>query len=188
MHFSFEIEFINGKKLISLFMKTATEIKKEIIRALKQYPVVNSSKIKIDIIGDVVWLSGKVDCYYKKFVIREAAKNIAGIKYFHIDVCVELPKQKQLSDKEIKNAILNTVITEVPDSKISVSVTDGIVTLTGTLFSNEQKNMVLKSVAGAPGILNVWDFIKIKTGSTNSGKGYHNSGSEKAKVRQVVTL
>jgi osmotically-inducible protein OsmY len=142
-------------------MKTAPELKKEIINALKRYPALNSREIKIDVIGDIAWLSGTINRYYKKYLIKEAVKNITGIKHFRIDVCVDLSKQKPVSDKEIKKVILNRLSNEIPGNKIIVSVTDGIVILTGQIFSDEQKEMALKSVFTVAGILNVWDFIKI---------------------------
>ncbi len=142
-------------------MKTAPEIKKEIITALKQYPALNSSEIKIDIIAGVAWLSGKVDRYYKKHLIKEAVKNITSVKHFRIDVWVDLSKQKQLTDEEIKSEILNISSAEIPGNKISVNVTGGIVILTGTIFSDNERNIILKSVFDVPGILNAWDFIKV---------------------------
>lgn len=142
-------------------MKTAPELKKEIITALKQYPALNSSEIKIDVIAGVAWLSGKVDRYYKKHLIKEAVKNITSVKHFRVDVWVDLPKQKQLNDHEIKNEILNRLSAEIPDNKISVNVTGGIVILTGTIFSDNERNIILKNVFDVPGILNVWDFIKV---------------------------
>jgi osmotically-inducible protein OsmY len=170
-------------------MKTAPELKKEIINALKKYPALHSCEIKIDVIGDVAWLSGTVNRYYKKYLIKEAVKNIACIKHFRIDICVDLSKQKPASDKEIKNAVLNKLSNEIPANKIIVRVTGGIVILTGQIFSHEQKEAALKSVFLVPGILNVWDFIKVNKAANAILNGpFHEERTDTNNPQLIKTL
>jgi osmotically-inducible protein OsmY len=150
-------------------MQTASEIKSASTNAFKQCAFLNSSEIKTDLRGDNIWLSGKVDSYHKKFAIKEAAKDIAGVKHVHLDICVELPQYIKESDANLKDAIINNLRAAIPGNEILVRVYSGIVVLTGIVTSDQQKNDAITAILDIPGILNVWNFIHVdKTAGTIS--------------------
>ena len=137
------------------------EMKSEIINAFEQCAFLNLPEIKTNIIGDNIWLSGKVDSYHKKFELSQAIKNVAGVKHVHLDVNVELPQYFKESDASIKNAIINNLQALISGNEILVRVYSGIVVLTGIVISDQQKNDVVTAVSDIPGILNVWNFIHV---------------------------
>jgi len=151
-------------------MKTSNEIKTEIMDAFKKHPMLASSDIKIDVVCGNVFLSGKVDSYYKKYAAGKLAKNTNGVKIVHPDLYVELPPNAKQTDAEIKNAILNALQILIPKTKIHISVYYGVVILTGEAKDDLQKNKIMNVVADMQGILNVWNFIKIKEKADNNKK------------------
>jgi len=143
-------------------MKTDAEIKKDIMDELKRNPVLCSSCIHIDVTDGIAYLTGKVDSYHKKFEVGNAVKNFDGIKKIHPDINVELPPDSKTTDAKIKDEILSSLHPLLPGNYISVRVYDGIVIITGEADSEQQKNSAMTTISGIPGILNTWNFIRVK--------------------------
>ena len=146
-------------------MKTNIEIRSEVMNELKNSLLLASTNIAVDVICGKVFLSGKVDCYRKKFEAAQRTRSMQDIKAVRNDLYVDLLADNKRTDAEIKNAITyilqeNSII---PGKKISFSVyDDGIVVLTGDAENNVQKYTIMNAVIDVPGIVNVWDFIKVK--------------------------
>jgi osmotically-inducible protein OsmY len=84
-------------------MKTDAEIKKDIMDELKRSFILSSSCIRVDVRDGIVWLTGKIDSYRKKYEAAKAISNIADIKKFHLDLNVEVPSNIKTTDANIKD-------------------------------------------------------------------------------------
>ena len=151
-------------------MKTNAEIKKEVTDRLHRQSSLESSDISVDVMGDVVFLSGKVDSYRKKFDAGKLIRSMEDVKKVHLDLYVDLPAGDKKTDAAIKNAIANILQQNIsmPHSEISFSVREGVVVLTGAAESVLQKDRLMNKIMNVQGILNMWDFIKVRKAAVSN--------------------
>ena len=147
-------------------MKTDADIKKDILDDIKKNPVLNTACIQVDVMGGAVYLTGKVDSYRKKSEVENAARNFAGIEKIHLAIHVDLPPDTKPTDAQIKDEILNFLHFSLPENDILVRIYEGIVVLTGEAGSEQEKKNVMTVISGIPGILNIWNFIRVKYDTT----------------------
>lgn len=165
-------------------MKTSAEIKKEVINRLRRQLSLDSPDISVDVMGDIVFLSGKVDCYRKKFEAGKLIKSMEDVKKVHLDLYVDLPPGDKKTDAAIKDAIVKILQQSIfADIEILFSICEGVVILTGETKNLLQKNKLINEITSVPGILNAWDFIKVKTAATgNKPEDNNNRANNKIEI------
>jgi osmotically-inducible protein OsmY len=93
--------------------------------------------------------------------VENAARNFAGIEKIHLAIHVDLPPDMKPTDAQIKDEILNFLHFSLPENDILVRIYEGIVVLTGEAGSEQEKKKVMTAISGIPGILNIWNFIRL---------------------------
>jgi osmotically-inducible protein OsmY len=125
-------------------------------------PNIDSSKINVSVAGGVVTLGGTVDNYWKKIQAEEDAYGITGV----IDVINELgvvPTEK-LSDEVIARNIEAALERNfnVNVDNVTVKVSNGVVTLSGTVANWAAWRAAYNTAAYTSGVINVVDQLSIR--------------------------
>lgn len=150
-------------------MRTDTEIQKDVMEQLKWEAFLNPAEIGVAVKDGVVTLSGQVDSYTKKIGAELAVKKIAGVKALAENIHVGISPIYLRSDAEIAAAVANALKwhTAVTEDKIKIVVEKGVVTLTGEVDWNFQRQAAVDAVKNLAGITRVNNYITVKPGVTS---------------------
>jgi len=125
---------------------------------LRWEPSVDAEHIGVSVKNGVVQLDGHVDSYGEKWGAERAAMRIANVKAVASEIKVELPSSATRTDADIARAALNLLQWNlmVPDT-VKVQVTDGWLTLKGTVewqYQKEEAERAVRSLTGVKTIVN----------------------------------
>lgn len=135
-----------------------------VMAELEWEPRVNAAHIGVAARNGVVTLSGFVESYAEKLTAEEAARRVHGVQAIAEEIAVRLPSAHKRSDDEIAERalrILNWDI-EVPDRRIQVKVEKGVVTLTGDVDRQFQRDAAQQDVRKLSGVVLVRNEITLK--------------------------
>jgi len=149
-------------------MRTDAEIQKDVMDQLKWEAFLNPTEIGVAVKDGVVTLSGQVDSYNKKIGAEMAVKKIAGVKAVAENIHVGVSPYYLRSDTEIATAVANALKwhTAVTEDKIKITVEKGVVTLTGEVDWNFQRQAAVDAVKNLAGITRINNYITVKPGVT----------------------
>jgi osmotically-inducible protein OsmY len=129
-------------------------------------PRLDASNITVSVQGnhDIILLSGHVGSFGEKLLAEKAVKNLANVRAVANDIEVNLAAKYQKSDIEIAKDVTRSLKSSffVPDEDIKVVVRDGVVTLSGSVEWNYEKNNAFNSVHNLFGVKLVINNITIK--------------------------
>jgi osmotically-inducible protein OsmY len=145
-------------------MKTDFEIQKNVMEQLKWEPILDAAEIGVSVKNGIVTLSGQVNSYAKKLAAERAAKKVGGVKAVAEDIEVHIWSDKQKTDLEIAQAVVNALKwhAAVADEKIKVKVENGYVTLSGQVDWGYERNMAKTAIENLDGVKMVVNEITIK--------------------------
>jgi len=140
-------------------MKTNSELQHDVLEELKYEPSVDPAEISVTARDGIVTLSGMVKTHSEKWSAVRAAQRILGVKAVADEIEVELPFVFRRTDEEIAQAVLDALRWDVivPDQRIQVKVSDGWVTLKGTVdykYEHAAAEAAVHNLIGVKGILN----------------------------------
>jgi osmotically-inducible protein OsmY len=116
-------------------------------------------KINVDVTGSVARLSGNVNYYREKVVAMTLASQVDGVTDIKDDITVT-PIGKAVDDGDIKDYLNSIILNEFPllnPQNISISVSDGFVTIEGAvpnIWTKDKIEEEFKSVAGVVRVIN----------------------------------
>lgn len=137
-----------------------------VMEKLNFEPRLDASNITVSIQGnhDIVLLSGHVGSFGEKLIAEKAVKNLANVRAVANDIEVNLSAKYQKSDVDIAKDVTRALKASffVPEEDIQVVVRDGVVTLSGEVEWNYEKNNAFNSVHNLYGVKLVINNIVIK--------------------------
>lgn len=140
------------------------EIQKNVLDELRWEPNVRASDVAVSVRNNVVTLRGVVDSYFKRAEAEDAALRVTGVHAVANDIEVEFPKAGQMSDTAVaelaENAFKWTAHLHIDDRKISV--TEGRVTLRGTVDSQRQRERAERVIRRLPGVRDINNHLVVK--------------------------
>jgi VCBS repeat-containing protein len=144
-------------------MKTDTQLRQDVLDELEWEPSLNANEIGVAVHEGIVVLSGFVPFYPEKMAAERAAGRVSGVKAIAEEIEVKLPGYGQRTDVEIAQAALNALEwhTMVKD-QIKVKVEHGIVTLTGEVGWNYERDSAKHAVENLTGVRKVHNQIKVR--------------------------
>ena len=115
--------------------KTDTQIHHDVIEELKWDPRVEETEVGVQVDNGVVTLTGTVTSWAKRMAAQEAARRVIGVLDVANDIKIKAPGGLTRTDTEIAQAVRRALEWDVfvPEEKISSTVSDGWVTLDGTV-------------------------------------------------------
>src|SRR6266542_2713292 len=116
-------------------MKTDSEIQQAVLEELKWDTRVEETDVGVEVDSGVVTLTGTVNSYAKRMAAQEAAHRVGGVLDVANDIQVRVPSMLERTDTEIALAVRRALEwdVQVPDRSIQSTVSDGIVTLEGSV-------------------------------------------------------
>jgi osmotically-inducible protein OsmY len=123
-------------------MRTDRELQEDVLKALEWEPGVDAAKIGVTVKGGVATLQGHVRSYFEKTTAGRVTRHVYGIRAVANDVSVTLDGIDPRSDSQIAEGVANAIAWDsaVPLNAIQATVSDGWVTLNGTVEWQYQKS------------------------------------------------
>jgi osmotically-inducible protein OsmY len=139
--------------------KSDSKIQQEVIQELKWDTRVHAAEIGVAVDKGVVLLTGNVDSYAKKMAAQEAAHRVAGVLDVANEIKVKIPGNLVRTDAELARAVRRALEWDVwvPDERIQSTVSNGWVTLEGTVDLLRERvdvERAIRSLAGVVGVTN----------------------------------
>jgi osmotically-inducible protein OsmY len=144
--------------------KTDTQIHHDVLEELKWDSRVDEKEVGVQVESGVVTLTGMVTSYAKRWAAEEAAHRVIGVLDVANDLKVKVPGQAGRTDTDLALAVRRALEWDVfvPDDKIRSTVSDGWVTLEGTVDSWSQHQDAARAVRNLAGVKGVQNKIAIE--------------------------
>ena len=130
-----------------------------ILDELEWDPRFNAAHIGVSVENGAVTLTGHVGSYAEKVAAESAAKRVAGVRGVAQDIEVRYPSDKKTADDQIARRALDVLgwNTTIPKDKITVTVQNGWVTLSGDVkwgYQRLESENAVRKLSGVTGITN----------------------------------
>jgi osmotically-inducible protein OsmY len=134
-------------------------IKREVEVELEYEPSVNAAGIGVAVKEGIVTLLGVVSSLAEKDAAGRAAARVAGVAAVVNELEVGLPPADQRTDEEIARAVAETLASNasVPPGPVKAQVSQGWVTLEGTViwhYQREAAEQAVRQLRGVKGVIN----------------------------------
>jgi len=148
-------------------MKSDNDLQIAIEDAIQSEPLLAAEEIAVTVENGIATLFGNVDRFAKKEQAERTTKKVIGIKIVFDKINVKSSSREQKNDLDIKAEVLNAFRWNwnTLNNSIKVKVTNGIVTLTGALEWNYQKEAAKTAVSNLIGVKGVINDIIIASES-----------------------
>lgn len=141
----------------------AIDLQDQVIRELQFDQRVDASNVWVTATGGVVTLTGTVASYIEKVEAELAAKRVKAVRAVANDIQVQLPGEITHTDTDIAQRAVDSLRwrTGIPSERITITVTDGWVTLEGDVNFHFQKQESERAVNGLSGVVGVSNKIRV---------------------------
>ena len=138
---------------------TDTELLQHVQNALNWEPSIDTSDVGISVDEGVVTLRGNVASYVEKMSAERVALRVYGVRGVANDLIVRLVHGYERTDTDIAQAAVSALKwhTVVPPERVTVSVSNGWVTLNGTLdyyYQSAAPDRAVRELVGVKGVSN----------------------------------
>jgi len=143
---------------------TDRELKKHVEDALGWEPSIDESKIGVSVHDGVVTLLGHIGTFAEKSVAEHVALRIYGVKAVANDLTVRPLFGGDRNDTDIAEAAVSALKWNamIPEGRVTITVSNGRVTLNGTLDWYYQKEAAAHVVGQLTGVKTVTNAISVK--------------------------
>lgn len=141
------------------------ELRQLVIDELEFDPSIDAAEIGVTAENGVITLGGHVSDYSQKMAAERAAWRVKGVKGIAQKIEVRLPGADKQSDDEIAQRALNILAWNVvvPRDSVRVKVSDGWVTLSGSVRWNFQREAAANEIWKLSGVKGVTNSIQLKS-------------------------
>lgn len=142
-------------------MKTDAEIQQAVLKELTWDPQVDITGVGVTVTDSVVTLSGTVDSYATRHAAQEAAHRVLGVLDVANDLEVILPGAMERTDTDIAEAIRHALVWDVlvPHQQIRSTVSNGWVTIEGTVDQAYQRSAAERAIRNLVGVRGVTNRV-----------------------------
>ena len=142
---------------------TDSEIRLHVLRELKWDSRIAWAGIGVDVRDGIVTLTGTVSSYANKTAAQQAAHRVVGVLDVANDIEVRPTGTFARNDAEIAKAVRHTLEWDalVPDERIRSTVSNGWVTLEGSVDLWREREDAERSVLKLTGVVGVINLITI---------------------------
>ncbi|HEX2939914.1 MAG TPA: BON domain-containing protein [Rhodopila sp.] len=126
-------------------------------------PSVDAAHIGVSAKNGVITLTGFVNSYTARAAAEQAASRVRGVQAIAQEIEVRLPNDQKHADDEIAERALRILAwdIEVPEKRIQVTVSHGVVTLSGEVDHYFQRAAAESDVRRLGGVLGVINRIRL---------------------------
>lgn len=146
------------------------ELKTDVEDELMQTPDVDAARVAVSVNGGAVTLFGEVDSSADRFAAKRAARHVPGVKAVADKLVVREPGAFGTNDADIASAVRQMLESadNVPADAVTARVRNRIVTLSGTVAGEYQRDAALRAAARVRGVIALSNDITV-IGSGESG-------------------
>ena len=139
-------------------------LKQDVEEELAWHPDIDSDYIGITTDNGIVTLKGYVPTYVQKHAAEAAVKRVTGVRGVVESLQVYLAGSNPTEDEELARRAINSLDWDalVPRQSVKVTVEGGLVSLSGELSWQYQKNAADNAVRKLCGVVGVINNITIK--------------------------
>ena len=143
-------------------------IKEDVEDELQWEPSINAAEIGVAVKEGIVTLTGRVPSLAQKSAAARAAARVTGVKVVVNELEVGPPPADRRTDEEIARSVANALAwnTSIPSDRIKAQVSQGWVTLEGTVDWYYQKEAAERAVRYLRGVKGVTNNIVVKPSIT----------------------
>jgi osmotically-inducible protein OsmY len=144
-------------------MKSDAQLHADVAEELTTDPSIDARHIAVAVHDGAVTLTGTVPSFWQKVEAEAAVRRVTGVKAIANELKVEVPVMHRRDDTDIAEAAARALSwhSDLPDS-IKATVTNGWVTLSGTVDWQFQKTEAERAVKYLSGVVGVTSNITIK--------------------------
>jgi osmotically-inducible protein OsmY/prolyl-tRNA editing enzyme YbaK/EbsC (Cys-tRNA(Pro) deacylase) len=144
-------------------MKTDADLQQDVIDELAWEPSIDAAAIGVAVEDGVVTLTGHVPSFAEKWAAEHIAKRVAAVRAVANEIAVQLPGVSERSEADIARAALNALEWDiwVPHRNITVTVSNGWITLEGEVDTPHQKLAAERVIRTLTGVRGMTNLIKI---------------------------
>jgi osmotically-inducible protein OsmY len=130
------------------------ELQRHVQSALEWDPTVTTTEIGVTVDDGVVTLRGDVGSYSEKRAAERIALHVFGVKAVANDLNVRLAGEHERTDSELAQACVKALQMSIviPHDRLSVAVSNGWVTLSGTVDWQFQKDAAARAIRDLAGV------------------------------------
>jgi osmotically-inducible protein OsmY len=143
-------------------------IKDDVEAELQWEPSINAAEIGVAVKEGIVTLTGRLPSLAQKSAAARAAARVTGVKVVVNELEVGPPSADRRTDEDIARSVANALAwnTSVPPDRIKAQVSQGWVTLEGTVEWYYQKEAAERAVRYLRGVRGVINNIVVKPAIT----------------------
>ena len=147
-----------------MVVKSDEHIHQAVLRELQWDSRVDETEVGVEVDQGVVTLTGTVASYAKKLAAKDAAHRVMGVLDVADDIRVKIPGSPGRTDTEIAQAVRHVLEWNVmvPDTRITSTVTDGWVTLEGSVDRLRERDDAERAVRYLLGVRGVTNKLGIR--------------------------
>ena len=141
--------------------RTDGEIAQAAVEALKHYTSIPQGKVRPVVKNGVVTLEGEVEWQFQREAALAAVRGLRGVKYVTDQIALKPTARPSPSDikTKIEEALKRSA--QVDARKVTVAMTDGTVTLKGSVRSYWEREEAETAAWAAPGVTRVDNRIEV---------------------------
>jgi osmotically-inducible protein OsmY len=150
-------------------VKTDNELIEDVTNELLFDPRINDpDTIAVTAANGVVTLRGTAGSFIQKRAAAKAARRVHGVSAVNNELTVRLMTEDRRSDADIRAAALQVLMLDslVPAERIDAQVSDGWLTLTGSVSWQYQRDAAEDDVAPLLGLVDIDDQIVVDNEAT----------------------
>lgn len=134
----------------------------KVLSALVFTKEISGQKVEVDTKEGVVTLRGKTDFAEQRDLAAEQARGVEGVK--DVVNLIEVKTEDERRDEAITASVQAALVARPATRalRLSISTTDGVVTLDGPARSRAQQEFAEKAVRGVPGVRGVENKLTIE--------------------------
>jgi osmotically-inducible protein OsmY len=151
--------------MTNVIKKTDTQTHRDVLEELRWDSRVDETEVGVQVENGVVTLTGTVTSWAKRMAAQEAARRVIGVLDVANDIKVKVPGGLTRTDTEIAQAVRRCLEWDVfvPHEKIASTVSEGWVTLEGSVERWSQSHSAERAVRNLTGVSGVINRISVKT-------------------------
>lgn len=145
-------------------MRTDRELQHDVMSALEWEPSVDPTRIGVTVENGVATLRGAVRTGFEKTTAGHAASHVHGVRLVANDLIVAPEETSRKTDAQLTMAVDNALASDsaVPFKAITSVVSEGWVTLTGTVDWQYQRACAQIAAERVEGVKGVNNYIDLK--------------------------
>jgi len=154
---------------MAVAIKSDVELQQDVLDELDLDPDVDVTDVGVEVDDGIVTLTGTVQGFMERWAAEHAALRVPGVRAVANNIVVRPPGMAMLTDTDIARDVANALEWEVPVpiEAIDIRVSDGHVTLEGTVEREEQRDALIEvasRVRGVKAVIDLLDVIEQRAG------------------------